>query len=175
MRRALIAAAALVAAMAASALAAPLSAQIQPPSAESIILRASRTWQSLGSFQAEFRQRLDDPLVDHRDSRGMLYQQGASRFAMRFTDPPNSAIVIDGSAVWVYLPEDIPRQVAKWPMPAGPVYNYNLLTWLFDRPLEKYRATWVRQESIDGKPNDVLLLEPVTATVLATADQVDAA
>lgn len=130
------------------------------PSADAIMERASRAYKALSSFQADFRQRIDDPLVEQGESRGTLYQRGTNRFAMRFTEPANSAIVIDGTALWVYLPEDDPRNVRKLPMPGEPVYNYNLLAWLLDRPSEKYRATWLREESVDGNKTDVLLLEP---------------
>lgn len=140
-----------------------LSAQAsttQRQSADAIMTRVSRAWQTLSSFQADFRMKLDDPLVDQLESRGRVFQSGANRFAMRFTDPANSAIVIDGTSLWIYMPEDDPRNVTKRPAPAGPIYNYNILAWLFDRPLEKYRATWLREEPIDGRLNDVLLLEP---------------
>jgi outer membrane lipoprotein-sorting protein len=130
------------------------------PSADAIMTRASRAWQILTSFQADFRMKIDDPVIDHEESRGRFYQQGANRWALRFTDPPNTAFVFDGSAVWVYLPEETPRQVAKYPPPGGPVYEYNRIGWLLDRPLEKYRATWLREELVDGQNTDVLLLEP---------------
>ncbi len=143
---------------------APLAALVaqagNTPSADAIMERASRAYKALSSFQADFRQRIDDPLVEQGESRGTLYQRGANRFAMRFTEPAGSAIVIDGTALWVYLPEDDPRNVRKLPMPGEPVYNYNLLAWLLDRPSEKYRATWLREESVDGNKTDVLLLEP---------------
>lgn len=132
----------------------------QRPSADAIMTRASRGWQQLTSFQAEFRMKIDDPLIDEAESRGRFYQQGANRWAMRFTDPPSTAILFDGTAVWVYMPEEAPRQVLKYPPPGGPVYEYNRIGWLLDRPLEKYRASWLREELIEGKNTDVLLLEP---------------
>ena len=60
----------------------------------------------------------------------------------------------------MYQPEDAPRQVNKYPPPGGQVYEYNRLGWLLDRPLEKYRATWLREELIEGQKTDVLRLEP---------------
>ena len=135
-------------------------APVQRQSADAIVTRSSRAWQTLTSFQADFRMSLKDPMMDHPDSRGRLYQQGSSRFAMRFTDPENSVILIDGTSLWVFLPENDPRTARKLPAPAGPMYSYNHLAWLFDRPLEKYRATWLREEPIEGKLNDVILLEP---------------
>lgn len=153
----------LAAALAGTASMPPLLAAQSPAprqSADAIVTRSARAWQTLTSFQADFRMSLDDPMMDHPDSRGRLYQQGANRFAMRFTDPENSVILIDGTSLWIYLPENDPRNARKLPAPAGPMYAYNHLAWLFDRPLEKYRATWLREELIEGKLNDVILLEP---------------
>jgi outer membrane lipoprotein-sorting protein len=42
----------------------------------------------------------------------------------------------------------------------GPVYGYNLLAWLLDRPAERYRASYVRSERIDGRTTDVVELVP---------------
>lgn len=142
-------------------LSAQASNAAQRPSAEAIMTRAARAWQQLSSFQADFRMRLDDPLIDEPESRGRFYQQGTNRWALRFTDPPNTAILFDGSAVWVYMPEEAPRQVNKYPPPGGAVYEYNRIGWLLDRPLEKYRATWLREELVEGQKTDVLLLEPL--------------
>src|SRR5690606_32681956 len=85
---------------------------------------------------------------------------GENRFAMIFTDPAGQ-IVIDGRNVWAYLPEDLPGQVIKTPVSSRPTYGYNLLGWFLDRPNEKYRATWLREESVDGNVTDVLQLEPL--------------
>lgn len=150
-------------AIALAVLAAPAAAQgtAQRPTAEQAIVRAARVYQGLSSFQADFRQRLDDPMMDHPESRGRLYQSGPSRFAMRFTDPAGGAIVMDGTAVWVYLPDDAPDQVLKYPPPGGNSYQQNPLGYLLDRPTEKYRSTWLREEPIEGKLADVLLLEPL--------------
>jgi outer membrane lipoprotein-sorting protein len=144
------------------ALALPLGAQgAQRPTAEAAVARAARVYQGLSSFQADFRQRIDDPMVDHSEARGRLYQSGPSRFAMRFSDPAGGAIVMDGSAVWVYLPDEAPNQVLKYPPPGGATYQQNPLGYLLDRPTEKYRATWLREEPIEGTIADVLLLEPL--------------
>ena len=132
----------------------------QRPSSDAIMNRASRAWQQLTSFQADFRMRIEDPVMGREETRGRFYQQGNNRWALRFTDPANTAFVMDGSAVWVYQPEDAPRQVSKYPPPGGQLYEYNRLAWLLDRPLEKYRATWLREELIEGQNTDVLQLEP---------------
>ncbi|MDZ4258642.1 MAG: hypothetical protein U0994_08340, partial [Gemmatimonadales bacterium] len=81
-------------------------------------MRAAGTFTALKSLVAEFRQRIDDPA--------------------------DEAIVMDGTRVWVYLPSSSPNQVLRFPMPGGPVYGYNTMAWLLDRPTERYRTTWLR-------------------------------
>lgn len=144
----------------------PTGLGAQQASSEAILTRAARAYQTLSTFQAEFRQKIDDPYVDQPESRGMLYQAGPARFAMRFTDPAGGAIVINEGHVWVYEPENMPGQVLRMPVRGGdPVYGYNLLGWFLDRPGEKYRSSWLRSEPVDGRPCDVLLLEPLDPTM----------
>lgn len=142
----------------------PVVAAQSAPSAERIMTRAARTYQALNSFRAEFRQRLEDPRIDQPESRGTLYQMG-NRFAMRFSDPKETAFVLDGEHAWFYNPSESPGQVMRLPMPAGPVYQYDLLGWFLERPLEKYRVSYVREDQIDGAKADVVLLEPLTPTM----------
>ncbi len=132
----------------------------QQPDGNAIIGRAANAWAATNTFTADFRQRIEDPLVTQPETRGTLYQSGQGRFAMRFTDPEGGAIVMDGSKVWVYLPDEMPNQVMRYPMPSSPVYGYNVIGWLMDRPTERYRVTWVREETIDGVKTDALLMEP---------------
>lgn len=133
-----------------------------PPDGTAILVQAAGTFTALESLVAEFRQRIDDPAIGQMDARGSYYQLGANRFAMRFSDPADEAIVMDGSKVWVYLPSSSPNQVLRFPMPGGPVYGYNTMAWLLDRPAERYRTTWLREENVDGAKTDVLRLEPTT-------------
>jgi outer membrane lipoprotein-sorting protein len=134
------------------------------PTAEAVITRAARVYQTLTSFRADFRQKIDDPRVEQPETRGTLYQAG-NRFAMRFTDPAGTAFVLDGQHSWFYNPEENPGQVMKMPMPTGPVYEYDLLGWFLDQPLDKYRVSYVRDDQIDGARADVLLLEPLAPTM----------
>lgn len=139
---------------------APLAAQTAPNGTE-IMVRAAETFSGLSSLVADFRQRIDDPAIGPMDARGTWYQMGSNRFAMRFSDPANEAIVMDGTKVWVYTPSTSPGQVLRFPMPGGQVYGYNAMAWLLDRPAERYRTTWLREETIDGAKTDVLRLEPL--------------
>ena len=79
---------------------------------------------------------------------------------MRFTDPPGEAVVIDGEHVWIYTPSTVPGQVLRLAVPSGPVYGYNLLAWFLDKPAERYRASYLRSEKLDGRTTDVIQLVP---------------
>lgn len=137
--------------------AAPAPAQ----DAGQIIGRAARVYRSLASLQADFEQVIDNPMIDSAESKGTLVQAGNAKFAMRFTDPPGEAIVIDGRHVWIYTPSTVPDQVIRMKVPSGgPAYGYNLLAWLLDRPAERYTPQYLRTERLGGRATDVIKLVP---------------
>jgi outer membrane lipoprotein carrier protein len=133
---------------------------VQAQNADEIIGRAARVYRSLSSLRADFVQVIDNPMIDSAESKGTLAQAGPARLAMRFSDPPGEAIVIDGRHVWIYTPSTVPDQVIRTPAPSGPVYGYNLLAWLLDRPAERYRASYLRTEKLEGRTTDVIQLIP---------------
>ncbi len=130
--------------------------------AAAIVGRSARAYASLTSLKADFEQRIDDPLIDTAlTSRGVLVQEGQAKLAMRFSSPPNDLIVIDGRQVWVYTPSTTPGQVLRLALPSGgPVYGFNVLSWILDRPSERYRMRLLRSESIGGRVADVVELVP---------------
>lgn len=137
------------------------AAPVQAQDAQAIIGRSARVYRALGSLRADFVQVIDNPMIDSAESKGTLAQAGPAKLSMRFSDPPGEAIVIDGQHVWVYTPSTVPGQVVRLSVPSGgPVYGYNLLAWLLDRPAERYRASYLRRERIDGRTADVIQLVP---------------
>jgi outer membrane lipoprotein carrier protein len=145
----------------AAALAAQGVRDAQGKDAQAIVGRSSRVYRSLSSLTADFVQVIDNPMIDSAESRGTLVQAGPANFAMRFTDPPGEAIVIDGQYVWVYTPSTVPGQVLRLRAPSGgPVYGYNLLAWFLDRPAERYEAKYLREEKVGGRTADVIELTP---------------
>ena len=129
--------------------------------AESVVGRSSRVYRSLSSLTADFVQIIDNPMIDSAESRGTLVQAGSSKLAMRFSEPPGEAVVIDGQHVWVYTPSTVPDQVLRMKAPSGgPVYGYNLLAWFLDRPGERYHAQLVREDKVGGRAVDVVELTP---------------
>jgi outer membrane lipoprotein carrier protein len=134
---------------------------IQAQDASAIIGRSSRVYRSLSSLRADFTQIIQNPMIDSTESRGTLMQAGEAKLSMRFSDPPGEAIVIDGQHVWVYTPSTVPGQVIRLAAPSGgPVYGYNLLAWFLDRPAERYKATLLRTDELNGRSMDVVELEP---------------
>jgi outer membrane lipoprotein carrier protein len=139
--------------------AAPAVARAQD--ANSLVGRSSRVYRSLSSLTADFVQIIDNPMIDSAETRGTLVQAGPDKLAMRFTDPPGEAVIIDGRSVWVYTPSTTPGQVIRMSVPSGgPVYGYNMLAWLLDRPAERYTASYLRADVVGGRSMDVVELVP---------------
>jgi len=138
---------------------APAAARAQD--ANALVGRSSRVYRSLSSLTADFVQLIDNPMIDSAESRGTLVQAGPDKLAMRFTDPPGEAVIIDGRSVWVYTPSTTPGQVIRMSVPSGgPVYGYNMLAWLLDRPAERYTASYLRADVVGGRSMDVVELVP---------------
>jgi outer membrane lipoprotein carrier protein len=137
------------------------AAPAQAQDADELIGRASQVYRSLASLRADFVQVIDNPMIDSAESKGALVQAGDAKLSMRFTDPPGEAIVIDGKHVWIYTPSSVPGQVIRVRVPSGgPVYGYNLLAWLLDRPAQRYKASYLRSERVRGRNTDVIQLVP---------------
>jgi outer membrane lipoprotein carrier protein len=138
---------------------APATARAQD--ANALVGRSSRVYRSLSSLTADFVQIIDNPMIDSAESRGRLVQAGPDKLAMRFTDPAGEAVIIDGRSVWVYTPSTTPGQVIRMSVPSGgPVYGYNMLAWLLDRPAERYTASYLQADVVGGRSMDVVQLVP---------------
>jgi outer membrane lipoprotein carrier protein len=148
-------------ALLAAAVLTAVASRAEAQDAAAIVGRSSRVYRSLASMRADFVQVIDNPMIDSAESRGTLVQAGPSKLAMRFTDPPGEAIVIDGQHVWVYTPSTVPGQVLRMKLPSGgPVYGYNIIAWLLDKPAERYQPRYLRQDAVNGRPVDVIELMP---------------
>jgi outer membrane lipoprotein-sorting protein len=134
---------------------------LQAQDAAAIVGRSSRVYRSLASMRADFVQVIDNPMIDSAESRGTLVQAGPSRLAMRFSDPPGEAVIIDGEHIWVYTPSTVPDQVLRMALPSGgPVYGYNIIAWLLDKPAERYQPRYLRRDRVGGREVDVIELLP---------------
>ena len=129
---------------------------------EAIALKAGRTFRALSSFRASFEQIIEDRMIGTQESKGELVQAGNAHLAMRFSDPKGDLVLLDGTSVWIYTPSTTPGQVIRMPIPTDPVYGPNVLSRILDRPTERYQVTWVREETVDGRPADVVEFVPTT-------------
>lgn len=130
--------------------------------AEAIALRAGRTFRSLTSIRASFEQIIEDRMIGTQKARGELVQSGNAHLAMRFADPKGDLVLLDGTSVWLYTPSTTPGQVIRMPIPTDPVYGPNVLARILDRPTERYQVSWVREETAEGRPADVVEFIPTT-------------
>ena len=123
--------------------------------------RASATYQTIQTLSAEFTQVVVNPLLGAPDTtRGKLYQMRPSRFAMRFTHPRGDRIVADGRHLWLYTPSTTPGQVIRTAIPSSGTTGPNLIGQFVERPRERYRARYVRADSVGGRMTDVVALVP---------------
>lgn len=129
--------------------------------ARTLVSRASSAYRGLQSLRADFDQLIQNPMIGDQASKGILIQSGPAKLAMRFSEPEGEAVVIDGTYVWVYTPSTTPGQVLRMPLPSGgPVYGYNLIAWLLDKPHERYQSTFVRNDRLEGRAVSVVEMVP---------------
>lgn len=150
----------------AGALAGTLHAQA---SADSLLDRAARAVAAARTMRAAFEQTVTNPDIrESRTSRGEFAQQGAARFAMRFSDPPGDAIVADGHNVWVYLPSSSRGQAIKLPLVQGA--QLDLVSQLLTSPRTSYRITDGGTAQLAGRTVAIVRLQPrVEGTPFARA------
>jgi len=145
------------------AMALPVVLSAQDPAPGPILERASARYRALSALEADFTQVVDHPMLGRLESRGHLYQTGQSKLAMRFRDPPNEAIVADGKHLWVYTPSATPNQVLRYDLPSGRTYGVNVLSWILDRPAERYHARYHGRGTVTGRDVDIIDLIPKDA------------
>ena len=136
------------------------SVAAQQERALDILEGASARYDAAHALCANFVQHLSVPLLgEDKTGKGRLCQAQPNRFAMRFTDPPGDAVVVDGSWVWVYYPSLHPKQVMKFPMADAPG-GYDLHREFLSDPGSKYTLTYEKQESVGGHPCHRIRLVP---------------
>jgi outer membrane lipoprotein carrier protein len=126
-----------------------------------ILDRASAAYQTVTTLSAEFVQVIANPLLGAPDTtRGKLYQMRPSHFAMRFTHPRGDRIVADGRHLWLYTPSTTPGQVIRTAIPSAGTTGPNLIAQFVEGPRERYRARYLRADSLAGRMTDVVALVP---------------
>lgn len=126
-----------------------------------VLDRASAAYQATQTLTATFVQIITNPMVGEPDTtRGQLFQQRPSRFAMRFTVPAGDRIVADGRYLWLYTPSTTPGQVIRSRIPEVGTTGPNLVGQFVERPHERYTARYVRADSGGAGWVDVVALTP---------------
>jgi len=122
--------------------------------------RAAERYGAVESLCADFAQTLRVPLLgQERSGTGRLCQQAPDRFAMRFQDPAEDAVVVDGTSVWLYYPSTDPRQVIKLPMRELPG-GFDFHRAFLQDPAGKYEVSYQGRESVAGHATHRLGLKP---------------
>jgi outer membrane lipoprotein-sorting protein len=78
---------------------------------------------------------------------------------MRWDDPEGDRIVADGSDLWVYFPSTDEGQAFRTPLESSEG-RFDLHREFLSDPGERYDATYLRTESVDGRNTYVLRLRP---------------
>lgn len=126
-----------------------------------VLDRASAAYQTVRTLSADFVQVITNPMLGAPDTtRGRLYQMRPNHFAMRFTTPKGDRIVADGRRLWLYTPSTTPGQVIRTAIPTNGTTGPNLIGQFVERPRERYRATYVRADSLADGAVDVISLVP---------------
>jgi len=126
-----------------------------------ILDRASQSYDTVRTLQADFVQVVDNPMIGDPDTtRGRLYQRRPGYFAMRFTEPKDDRIVADGRHLWLYTPSTTPGQVIRSAIPGTGTTGPNLIGQFVEHPRERYDARYVRADSLSGGAVDVITLTP---------------
>ena len=126
-----------------------------------ILDRASATFDTVRTLQADFVQVVDNPMIGDPDTtRGRLYQRRPGYFAMRFTEPKDDRIVADGRHLWLYTPSTTPGQVIRSAIPGTGTTGPNLIGQFVEHPRERYDSRYVRADSIFDGFVDVITLTP---------------
>ena len=132
---------------------------LQDPAA--ILDRASASFDTVRTLQADFTQIVNNPMLGDPDTtRGTLFQQRPSYFAMRFSEPKGDRIVADGKKLWLYTPSTTPGQVIRSDIPGTGSTGPNLIGQFVEHPRERYTARYVRADSVSAEAADVITLIP---------------
>jgi outer membrane lipoprotein carrier protein len=126
---------------------------------DATIDRATAAWAKVKTVRGAFEQTVSNPLTGSgATTRGSFVQERPNRLAIRFDDAGRSAIVSDGSALWIYLPASAPGQVLKRRATDGAQAPVDLTGQFLDAPRSKYDIAAAGTRTVDGHPAHGLAL-----------------
>ena len=144
--------------------AAPLAAQA--PDAGAVLDGAVVALGRATTLRADFTQRLRDQMLGTDEtSSGEFLQQRPGRFAVRWKRPAGDLILADGKVLWVYLPSSTPRQAVRSNLSGKPGESADFVAEFLDHPRERFTVSYVRADTVNARPSDVLALVPRVASV----------
>lgn len=152
-----------VAALAALALSASPCVRLSAQDADVILDRAVAAFQKVATLRADFTQTVTDPMIGtNESSRGEYVAQRPNKFAMRWRHPAGDLILADGQTLWIYLPSTTPNQVIRSNF-ARSGQSVDVIGEFLDRPREHFTIVYVKADSVNRRPADVLAFTPKTA------------
>ena len=126
-----------------------VSPTVQQSDVYAVLDRAATTYQTVSTLSADFTQIIVNPMIGAPDTTwGRLYEMRPSHFAMRFTRPKGDRVVADGRWLWLYTPSTTPGQVIRTKIPEVGTTGPNLIGQFVERPRERYRAHYLRADSL---------------------------
>lgn len=128
-----------------------------------ILRRARERYGTLESLRAQFRERVQVPLLDRdRSGRGTWYQKGRGLFKLDYAEPPEDVIVSDGTHVWTYYPSSQPGQVTRAALEQSDRGRemVDLMGRIFREARQGYEAEYVGLESAGGVETHHVVLTP---------------
>jgi outer membrane lipoprotein carrier protein len=135
--------------------------------AETSYDRVAKAWASHETLEAQFEQKISNPLLGKTaSSRGTFQQRKPGRVNITFTDPVGDKIVGDGTSLWVYLPSSTPGQVMKLPADADGAIVADLLGQLLDAPKKAFTISGGDAVKIDGRATHRVQMVPKAASTV---------
>lgn len=128
--------------------------------AEDVLAKASEAYEAVTTVRSEFVQRIEIRALERvKEGRGTVFQKKPNYFLMKFEDPAGDLLVADGDYFWMYYPSAQPDQVIRTAInrsSEGATLGGEFLV----SPKERYVATYVGREQIDGRSAHLLSLVP---------------
>ena len=155
-----------------SALALALAPVAGAQGAEAALDRAVALYGTMNTFHATFEQTLTNPLTGSTmQARGEVHRQKPNLIAVRFTDPAGDRIIIDGSAIWLYMPSTNPKQAYKMPLGAGAAGAFDPVQ-LMESPRTRYDIADGGSAMVGDRAAHLVTLVPKRANGPFTAAKV---
>jgi len=133
--------------------------------AEASYARVAQAWKNTRSLEAQFEQRITNPILGRTvSSSGVFQQQRPGKLSITFTQPAGDRIVGDGKSLWLYLPSSTPGQVLKLPANADGAIVADLLGQLLDSPTKAFDISGGEAATVEGRATRRVQLVPRRGT-----------